>query len=234
MDFREVFEDFHHAVVILQRVHSRPRQPVFSGDQILVKGLVHVPKKADVDMWHQRTKKLRTGAGGSVPRIARQRISFNSSSSARSASERSILAERAAAAVVCGFRSSSGHCGSTDTHGAGCGVLSKAAHIGSAAASKCVMGRRPRISSMVRSTEVVLYMLLSITPRRVYGDRTKTGDRWESTWSGPFWASSSRTKIAVCGQNFDFDTASTMSPSARSLSAIADKGATLPGATPEV
>src|SRR5690348_15463521 len=98
MNFREVFEDLHHAVVVLQCVHSRPGQPIFSGHQVLVKGLVHVPKKADVDMWHQRAKKLRTGAGGSVPRIARQRISFSSSSSARSASERSILAERAAAA----------------------------------------------------------------------------------------------------------------------------------------
>ena len=33
--------------------------------------------------------------------------------------------------------------------------------MGRAPASKCVMGRRPSINSMVRSMEVVLYMVLS-------------------------------------------------------------------------
>jgi hypothetical protein len=49
-------------------------------------------------------KKLRTGAGGGVPRTAIQRISFNSSSSMRSASLQSSLSERAAVGESPGFR----------------------------------------------------------------------------------------------------------------------------------
>ena len=36
--------------------------------------------------------------------------------------------------------------------------------------------------------------------------------RWASTWSGPFWASSSITKIAICGQYLLRLTASTNRP----------------------
>ena len=39
------------------------------------------------------------------------------------------------------------------------------ADMGRAPASKCVIGRRPRINSMVRSMDVVLYMVLSTMPR---------------------------------------------------------------------
>ena len=50
---------------------------------------------------------------------------------------------------------------------------------------------------MVRSIDVVLYMVLSTAWRLTYGEITNAGERCESTWSGPFCASSSRTKIAV-------------------------------------
>src|SRR5580704_2393246 len=46
-------------------------------------------------------------------------------------------------------------------------VASKAAVRGRAAASNCVIGRRPRINSIVRRTEDWLYMLLSTIPRCV-------------------------------------------------------------------
>ena len=41
--FRKLLEDAHHAVVVLERVQARPGQIVFAGDQVLIKGLVHVP-----------------------------------------------------------------------------------------------------------------------------------------------------------------------------------------------
>ena len=54
-----------------------------------------------------RPNMLRTGGGGSVPRMARHRISFNSSSSFRSALLKSSRAERAAVDEFAGLRSSS-------------------------------------------------------------------------------------------------------------------------------
>ena len=53
--------------------------------------------------------------------------------------------------------------------------------MGRAPASKCVIGRSPRISSMVRSIEVVLYMVLSTAWRFTYGEITNAGERCEST-----------------------------------------------------
>jgi hypothetical protein len=51
-------------------------------------------------------------------------------------------------------------------------------HIGVAPASKTVIGRKPRINSIVRNIEVVLYIVLSIKPsRRVYGEMMYAGDR---------------------------------------------------------
>src|SRR2546430_778088 len=58
--------------------------------------------------------------------------------------------------------------------------------------------------------------------------------RCASTWSGPFCASSSTTKIAVCGQNFDWLTASTNRPNARSFSATYTVGVGFPGVVPAV
>ena len=42
-DGRELLQNPHHPVVVLERMHARPRQLVLAGDQILVVGLVHVP-----------------------------------------------------------------------------------------------------------------------------------------------------------------------------------------------
>ena len=56
--------------------------------------------------------------------------------------------------------------------------------------------------------------------------------RWASTWSGPFWASSSMTKMAVSFQNLLWLTASTSRPSARSLLATQACGVNVPGVVP--
>ena len=47
---------------------------------------------------------------------------------------------------------------------------------------------------------------------RDFDEITHAGERCESTWSGPFCASSSTTKIAVLVQNRDFETASVIMP----------------------
>src|ERR1039457_4668364 len=139
-----------------------------------------------------RPKMLRIGGGGASVRMARQRVSFWSASS---------KFMRAAAGPegtpAAGFFSSREMRGFSAAYGAALGWLWKAAVMGRAPASKCVMGFMPSRNSMVRSMEVVLYMLLSTAWRFTQGEITKAGERWESTWSGPFWASSSRMKIAV-------------------------------------
>src|SRR6266550_2995629 len=56
--------------------------------------------------------------------------------------------------------------------------------------------------------------------------------RWASTWSGPSWASSSVTKIAVLFQYGEWETASTSRPRERSLSAVYAAGVGLPGVVP--
>ena len=89
-----------------------------------------------------------------------------------------------------------------------------AAYIGVAASSNCVMGGSPRISSIVRTIDEVVYMVLSTTPRFIQGEITRPTVRCASTWSGPFCASSSITKIAVSFQNREWLTASTILPSA--------------------
>ncbi len=74
------------------------------------------------------------------------------------------------------------------------------------------MGCNPRIISIVRSTDVWVYIVLSTVRRLTHGETTHAGARWESTWSGPFCASSSMMKIAVSFQKRLFDTASTSIP----------------------
>src|SRR5438874_7012740 len=101
-------------------------------------------------------------------------------------------------------------------------------YIGRAAASNWLIGGKPRISPIVRNMLAVEYMVESTAPRRVYGDRTRATVRWASTWSGPFWASSSITKTAVSFQNLLFDRASITRPRARSLSATIAVGVGLP------
>ena len=59
-------------------------------------------------------------------------------------------------------------------------------------------------------------------------------ERCESTWSGPFCASSSTTKTTVFFQNRERESASTSRPSARSLSANAARGEIAPTRMPEV
>ena len=61
---------------------------------------------------------------------------------------------------------------------------------------------------------------------------TRPTVRWASTWSGPFWASSSITKIAVSGQYLLWLTASTSRPRARSLLATQACGVGAPGVVP--
>ena len=63
---------------------------------------------------------------------------------------------------------------------------------------------------------------------------TRPTVRWASTWSGPFWASSSMTKIAVSGHDLLSLTASTIRPSARSLLATQASGVNVPGVVPVV
>jgi len=47
VDVRELVQQLHHAVIILERVQARPGQAVLGGHQVLVVGLVHVPEKDD-------------------------------------------------------------------------------------------------------------------------------------------------------------------------------------------
>jgi len=102
--------------------------------------------------------------------------------------------------------------------GDGSGTSENALDIGVAAASCCDIGARPRISSIVRSIDVVEYIVESTAPRRVYGDATSATVRCASTWSD-------RSAVvldhedAVSFQNFDFESASTSRPSATSFSA---------------
>src|SRR4029453_1963314 len=98
-------------------MHPCPWQLVLAGHQVLVERLGHVPDEADVDVGHQREKILLTGAGGSVHRNARHKISFIRSSSTRSASARSRLALFTAPTAFCGFRSSNGTRGFSATYG---------------------------------------------------------------------------------------------------------------------
>ena len=56
--------------------------------------------------------------------------------------------------------------------------------------------------------------VLSTAPRLMYGLMTKAGDRCASTWSGPFCASSSSTKIADSFQYLLWEITSTRRPSA--------------------
>ena len=68
----------------------------------------------------------------------------------------------------------------------------------------------------------------------MYGLIARATVRWASTWSEPFWASSSTTKIAISFQNRLLLSPSTTRPSARSLSADAGRAGRLAGLVPEV
>ena len=51
-DGRKFFQDFDHAVVVLQGMHAGPREAILTGGEVLIERLVHVPEKAQVDFWH--------------------------------------------------------------------------------------------------------------------------------------------------------------------------------------
>ena len=74
----------------------------------------------------------------------------------RSASEKSRRSERVARSLRGGFFSVSETRGISAWNGVRSGVDVKAVYMGTAAASKWVIGFRPRISSMVRSMDTVL------------------------------------------------------------------------------
>src|SRR5580765_7226531 len=52
MDTRELIQKLHHAVVILERMHPDPGKSVFTCNQVLVKGLVHVPEENETNCRH--------------------------------------------------------------------------------------------------------------------------------------------------------------------------------------
>ncbi len=110
----------------------------------------------------------------------------------------------------------------------------KELYIGRAAASYWLSGDRPRINSIVWTMLTVLYCVPSTNFRLVYGLMTRPTVRCASTWSGPFWASSSITKMAVSFQYLPLDTASTSRPSARSLLAMQHWGVYDPVFVPSV
>src|SRR5258706_4386234 len=145
-------------------MQASPGQAIFTGPQILVERLVHVPEETDAGHW--REKKLRTGAGDGVFLIISHSMALNASSSTSSASSKSIFSAARAAGVAAGFRSVSDMRGFSAMYVAGFGRAANEFTNGPDDASKCVMGRSPRIRLMVCSTEVVLYMLLSTMPRR--------------------------------------------------------------------
>ena len=110
----------------------------------------------------------------------------------------------------------------------------KQRNIGVAPASYCVNGGSPRISSIVRTMLAVLYSVLSTERRRHHGLITSPAVRCASTWSGPFCASSSITKIAISRQKRLREAAATIFPSATSLLATAATGVARPGVVPLV
>ena len=87
---------------------------------------------------------------------------------------------------------------------------------------------------MVRSIDEVLYMVESTACRLMNGLMARATVRWASTWSEPFWASSSTTKMAISFQNRLLQSPSTTCPSARSLSATAARTVGAPGLVPAV
>ena len=84
-------------------------------------------------------------------------------------------------------------------------------------------GSRASSSSTVARTSAV-FTNRCTTPPRAHGEIVNITERCESTWSGPACASSSRMNTAVERQNCEWESASTMRPSARSLSAMHARG----------
>src|ERR1051325_1005199 len=96
------------------------------------------------------------GIGDPTPFVARQRISLRRISSVRSASEKSIRDDSAAPKLLGRLFSSSDTVSGIRRYCDMLTVLSNAAYIGVAAASYWLIGGKPRISSIVRSTPAVV------------------------------------------------------------------------------
>src|SRR6476646_6471782 len=96
------------------------------------------------------------GAFAPAPLIERQMISFSSASGARSSTEKSIAIDCAAPNAVGGLRSSVGTRAPSRKNGGRVGTPLNALYSGVAAASYWLIGGRPRINSMVRSTPEVV------------------------------------------------------------------------------
>jgi hypothetical protein len=52
MNVGEFIQQFHHAVIIFEAVHAHPWHAIFSGNQVLVEGLMLMPKKNHAESWH--------------------------------------------------------------------------------------------------------------------------------------------------------------------------------------
>ena len=107
-------------------------------------------------------------------------MSLRSRSSAASSLEKSIAREAAAPQLVAALRASSGTAAGRQRYGDRSGVPVNDRIIGSAAASNWDIGSSPRISSIVRSIELVEYRLESTAPRRAHGLTTSATVRWAS------------------------------------------------------
>src|SRR4051812_28326053 len=114
---------------------------------------------------------LRTGAGMGAPGLkSSHRISLSASGSARSTSEKSSLADASAPLPLAGLRAIRSIVTGTSSYGRRSASAVKVLIIGVAAASYCVIGGSFKISSMVRRYDAVVYIVLSTTPRLVYGE----------------------------------------------------------------
>src|SRR5436305_14375906 len=96
------------------------------------------------------------GAFDAPPLTERQMISFSSASGARSSTEKSIASDCCEPNAVGRLRSSVGTRAGSRENASRFGTPLKALYIGVAAASYWLIGGRPRISSMVRSTPEVV------------------------------------------------------------------------------
>src|SRR5207302_1640338 len=105
------------------------------------------------------------GMGDAAPFTERQMISLNSCSGMRSASAKSMRRDASAPHAFLSFFSSSRMRAATCVNGVSTGVAWNDPYIGDAAASYWLIGGSPKISSIVRSTEHVVYSVLS-TDRR--------------------------------------------------------------------
>src|SRR4051794_37533155 len=109
------------------------------------------------------------GIGEWAPRTAFQMISLNTRSSARSSISRVNRFEASAPQADARFFADRSVFGMRWEYGVRSAVAVNAADIGRAAASNWLIGSRPRISSIVRSIDEVLYIVESTDFRWMYG-----------------------------------------------------------------